>query len=61
MGSGNWLNHIWVMVLFDVERAARESGLSEKEVKKIKKMARKEFPRDRMMCELHLVRAVFGN
>lgn len=44
--------------MFDVEKIARESGLSEELIKKIEEEVRKEFPKDEMMYELHFMRAI---
>jgi len=44
--------------MFDIERAAKRSGLSAKKIKKIKGEVKKEFPNDRMMYELHVIRAL---
>jgi hypothetical protein len=43
---------------FDLEKAAKESGLSEETVRKIEKEVREEFPDDDMMYELHVLRAI---
>jgi hypothetical protein len=43
--------------MFDVEKAMKESGLSRKEITKIEREVRREFPNDQMMYELHLIRA----
>lgn len=44
--------------IFDVKKAIKESGLSKKEVKHILTEAKKEFPADRLMYELHVIRAL---
>jgi len=44
--------------MFDIERAAKRSGLSTKKIAKIKREVNKEFPNDRMMYELHVIRAL---
>lgn len=43
---------------FDIEKATKESGLSEEIIEKIKREAREEFPDDDMMYELHVLRAI---
>jgi hypothetical protein len=44
--------------MFDVERIANESGLPNEVIDRIKEEVRKEFPKDEMMYELHLMRAI---
>jgi len=44
--------------LFDIKKAIKESGLSKKEVQRILKETKKEFPDDQMMYELHVIRAL---
>ena len=44
--------------MFDIERAAKRSGLPAKKVVKIKREVKKEFPNDKMMYELHVIRAI---
>lgn len=44
--------------MFDVERIANESGLLNEVIERIKEEVRKEFPKDEMMYELHLMRAI---
>jgi len=45
-------------VIFDVERKAKEVGISKDLYKKLEKEVREEFPNDEMMFELHLIRAL---
>ena len=44
--------------IFAIERLARESGLSKRELSEISKRVREEFPNDQLMRELHLIRAI---
>jgi len=44
------------MEYFDYEEAAREAGLSADALRKIVDGARREFPADDMMFELHVLR-----
>ena len=44
--------------IFSIERLARESGLSKRELSEISKRVREEFPNDQLMRELHLIRAI---
>ena len=44
--------------MFDVESVEKEVKLSKKKIEEIKKIVKKEFPHDRMMYELHLIRAL---
>lgn len=44
--------------MFEIEKIVKESGLSDELIAKIKEEVRKEFPRDEMMYELHLIRAI---
>ncbi len=44
--------------MFDVERFAKELGLSKKELYEIWKQVREEFPNDQLMQELHIIRAI---
>lgn len=46
------------MQMFDIKKAIKESNLSNKELEKLEKEVYKEFPNDRMMYELHLLRAL---
>ena len=43
---------------FDYKKAAREMRVPDEILKKIEKEVKKEFPVDRMMYELHVLRAV---
>ena len=43
--------------MFDYESVAREAGVSENELKGLMSAVRREFPRDDMMFELHVLRA----
>ena len=44
--------------MFNVEKIVKNSGLSPKVIRKIEKEVRREFPKDEMMYELHLMRAI---
>ena len=44
--------------MFDINKAIKNSGLSNKEVADLKKEIKKDYPRDQMLYELHLVRAL---
>jgi len=44
--------------MFNIEKIIKESGLSDKVIKKLEKEVREEFPTDEMMYELHLMRAI---
>jgi len=43
---------------FDYKRVAKKMGMPDPVVKKVKREVKKEFPSDKMMCELHVLRAV---
>ncbi len=43
-------------MIFDIETTFRRSGLSVKEIEKIKRRVRTDFPNDDMMYELHIIR-----
>lgn len=43
---------------FDYEKVSREMGVSEEVLNTIVEEVREEFPSDRMMFELHVLRAV---
>lgn len=43
---------------FDYQKVASEMKLPNSIVKKIKKEVKQEFPKDKMMYELHVLRAV---
>ncbi len=44
------------MRYFEYERVAEEAHLSQAELASLSQIARREFPKDDMMYELHLVR-----
>ena len=46
--------------MFNINKAIRESNLPIDELRKLEKKIRQEFPNDKMMYELHLVRALYG-
>lgn len=43
---------------FDYKKVAKETNIPGDILEKIEKEVRKEFPKDRMMYELHVLRAV---
>lgn len=43
---------------FDYQKVAREMGVPDGILKKIESEVKKEFPSDRMMYELHVLRAI---
>jgi hypothetical protein len=43
---------------FDYRQAAKKMGIPEPFLKKIEREVKKEFPSDKMMYELHVLRAV---
>ena len=43
-------------MMYDIETAFKNSGLSAQEIEKIKREVRNEFPNDDMMYELHIIR-----
>mgnify|MGYP001042693555 CR=1 FL=1 len=43
---------------FDYQKVAKEMKVSNTTLKKIEKEVKKEFPKDKMMYELHVLRAV---
>ncbi|MCK4296190.1 MAG: hypothetical protein KAW56_04745 [Candidatus Marinimicrobia bacterium] len=43
---------------FDYEKVAKEMNMPDTTLKKIEKEVKEEFPKDKMMCELHVLRAV---
>jgi hypothetical protein len=43
---------------FDYRRIAKNMGIRDSIVKKIEREVKKEFPSDKMMYELHVLRAV---
>ena len=44
--------------MFDLRKAIKVSGLSKKEVISLEKEVKKEYPRDQMLYELHMIRAL---
>jgi len=44
--------------MFDIKKAIKESDLPKEEIIKLEKEIKKEFPNDRMMYELHLIRVL---
>jgi hypothetical protein len=42
---------------FDYEEAAREARIPAQELEELRHLIKREFPRDEMMYELHLLRA----
>ena len=45
------------MQYFDIQRAADEAGIPAEGVGRLQQTIRREFPRDEMMYELHVLRA----
>jgi len=45
------------MRFFDSEKVASEANIPPDKLEKLRHLMRKEFPRDEMMYELHLLRA----
>jgi len=45
------------MKFFDAKKTAREAGITPKQYAKLARLIRKEFPRNKMLYELHLLRA----
>ena len=43
---------------FDYEKVANEMNVSDSILRKIEKEVKEEFPKDKMMYELHVLRAV---
>jgi hypothetical protein len=43
---------------FDYQKVAKEMNIPNTTLKKIEKEVKKEFPKDRMMYELHVLRAL---
>ncbi|MBI3583798.1 MAG: hypothetical protein HY096_07605 [Nitrospinae bacterium] len=43
---------------FDYEKVARDMNLPDSILKKIEKEVKTEFPKDKMMYELHVLRAI---
>jgi len=46
--------------MFDIKRVAKEYGLSQEQVEEIKRDIRCEFPKDELMYELHVIRAIMS-
>lgn len=46
------------MKMFDINKAIKESKINKNELNKLEKAISKEFPNDRMMYELHFIRAL---
>lgn len=44
--------------MFDINKAIKSSGLSKKEVVHLEKEIKKDYPRDQMLYELHMIRAL---
>lgn len=44
------------MRYFDYEKAAREAKIPAEKLAELRRVVRKEFPKDEMMYELHLLR-----
>ncbi len=44
--------------MFDINKAIKESELSKKEVDHLKKEIKRDYPRDQMLYELHMIRAL---
>ena len=45
------------MTYFDYEEVAREAHIPARKLKELRRLIKREFPRDEMMYELHLLRA----
>jgi hypothetical protein len=45
------------MEYYDYERIARDAGISAGDLERLCRLIRREFPRDDMMYELHVMRA----
>jgi len=45
------------MHYFDYEKMAREAGMPSEKLAELCRLMRREFPRDEMMYELHILRA----
>ncbi len=43
---------------FDYEKVAKEMNVPDTTLKKIEKEVKEEFPKDKMMYELHVLRAI---
>lgn len=46
--------------MFDIKKVAKEYNISIEQIAKIKREVRKEFPRDEVMYELHVLRAIMS-
>mgnify|MGYP001611738035 CR=1 FL=1 len=44
--------------MFDIKKAIRESNLPKEEILRLEREIQQEFPNDKMMYELHLIRAL---
>ena len=44
--------------MFDINKAIKGSSLSKKEIDILKNEVKKDYPRDQMLYELHMVRAL---
>ena len=44
--------------MFDVKKAIKSSGLSKSEIVQLEKEIKKDYPRDQMLYELHMIRAL---
>ena len=44
--------------MFDIKKVIKKINISKKELQKLEKEIKQEFPNDRMMYELHLLRAL---
>jgi hypothetical protein len=44
--------------MFDINKAIKDSKLSQEEVVRLKKEIKKDYPRDQMLYELHMIRAL---
>lgn len=44
--------------MFNIKKAIEKSNLSKKELQKLEEEVHKEFPNDKMMYELHFIRAL---
>ena len=45
------------MPYFDFQKTAREAGIAPERLEELQEVIRREFPRDAMMRELHVLRA----
>ena len=45
------------MTYFDYEEVAREAHIPARKLEELRRLIKREFPRDEMMYELHLLRA----